>query len=61
MSDTWIAFAHSGSPQTAALPDWTAYDLPRRSTMMLDESSRLESDPDADLRRFWETYDYQII
>jgi para-nitrobenzyl esterase len=61
MSDTWVAFAHSGSPQTAALPDWTSYDLPRRSTMILDETSRLESDPDADLRRFWETYDYQII
>ena len=61
LSDLWINFARTGVPQAAGVPPWAPYDLPGRETMILNSQSRLESDPDSDLRRFWQSADYQII
>jgi para-nitrobenzyl esterase len=36
MQDAWIAFVRTGSPDTPALPDWPAYELPQRTTMRFD-------------------------
>ena len=36
------------------MPRWPAYALPARSTLIVDEQLRIESDPDADLRMLWE-------
>jgi para-nitrobenzyl esterase len=60
MADAWIAFARSGSPKTPAL-DWTAYTLARRETMILDETSRLEADPDRALRRHWDMQQFALM
>lgn len=54
MHDAWIAFIRTGSPVTAELPDWPAYDVSRRTTMLLNEHCQLDYDPQSTERRFWE-------
>ena len=53
MQDAWVAFARTGSPRTAALPDWEPYAAARRSTMLLDTSCRAVDAPYETERRFW--------
>ena len=58
MSDTWLAFARTGSPQTKALEAWPAYTLARRPTMLFDRSTRVVDDPRGDERRLFEQVPY---
>ncbi len=53
VSDAWTAFAHSGDPSTPRLA-WPAYDLERRTTMLLSERSRAAPDPNRRTRMFWD-------
>ena len=50
MSDAWIAFARTGNPNTAGLPEWPRYDATRRATMVFDTTSRVVDDPDRAIR-----------
>lgn len=51
MSDAWIAFARTGDPNTAALPDWPRYDTRRRATMVFDAGkTRIVDDPEGAVR-----------
>ena len=50
MSDAWIAFARTGNPNTAGLPEWPRYDAARRATMVFDTTSRVVDDPDRAIR-----------
>lgn len=45
MSAAWIAFARSGNPNAAGLPEWPAFDIKRRATMVFDVNSRAADDP----------------
>jgi para-nitrobenzyl esterase len=45
MSEAWLAFARTGDPNTAALPDWPAYHTARRATMVFNVESRVVEDP----------------
>jgi para-nitrobenzyl esterase len=45
ISDAWIAFAHSGSPNTPKLPEWPAYDSTHHATMVFDDESTIVADP----------------
>jgi para-nitrobenzyl esterase len=54
-SDTVLAFAASGDPNGGGLPEWPTYAPPDRACMILDATSRIESDPDAGQRAFWES------
>ena len=54
MSSAWIAFAKTGNPSTPDLPQWPAFTPDTRSTMIFNNISRVENDPHADLRQFWE-------
>lgn len=45
VSDTWIAFARTGNPNTSKLPRWTAFNASDRPTMVFNNESRLENDP----------------
>lgn len=54
MGDSLLAFARSGNPNHAALPQWRPYRLDRRSTMVFDRSARLVDDPRGDERRLFE-------
>lgn len=49
MSAAWVAFAATGQPAASGLPAWRRYDS-ARAIMALDNTSRLQNDPEADLR-----------
>ncbi|HVN01452.1 MAG TPA: carboxylesterase/lipase family protein [Caulobacteraceae bacterium] len=51
MSEAWLAFARTGNPATAALPDWPAYETGRRATMVFDLDSKLVEDPYPGVRK----------
>jgi para-nitrobenzyl esterase len=54
MSEAWLAFARTGDPNTAALPDWPAYDAKARATMVFNTESRIENDPLSEVRKILE-------
>jgi para-nitrobenzyl esterase len=59
MSESWIAFARSGDPNNALIPEWAPYNLERRTTMIFDDRSRAVDDPYSDERIAMERYPTQ--
>ncbi len=55
MSESWIAFARTGNPNVDVLPEWPAYDISNRHTMMFNNEPRIERDPHAEVRQLWST------
>ncbi len=53
MSEAWLAFARAGVPVHDGLPDWPAYDLEERRTMIFDATSGPRPDPPGALRSHW--------
>lgn len=53
MSETWLAFARTGNPNNATLPEWPEYDAARRATMILDLPPRVVDDPRGEERRLF--------
>lgn len=45
LSDTWIAFARTGDPNTSKLPHWPAFNLAERPTMVINNQSKVVNDP----------------
>jgi para-nitrobenzyl esterase len=45
VSDTWIAFARTGDPNTSKLPHWPAFNATERPTMVINNESKVVSDP----------------
>ena len=41
-----MAFARTGDPNVSVLPKWPAYDATARDTMLFNNASRVEKDPD---------------
>ena len=58
VSDTFIAFAHTGNPNHPGLPHWKPYNLKERSTMSLDLPPRLVRDPRGNERQLIEQVPY---
>jgi para-nitrobenzyl esterase len=50
MSGAWLAFAHTGNPNNAAIPHWPHYALNDRPTMVFDVQSQVVSDYRGDER-----------
>ncbi len=50
MSAAWTAFARSGNPNTPSLPQWPAYDVQQRATMIFGNDCRVVDDPRPDDR-----------
>ncbi|MFI9510449.1 carboxylesterase/lipase family protein [Nocardia sp. NPDC052566] len=48
--DNWLTFAHTGTP----LPSWPAYTEERRTTLIIDDPTRLVHDPDQAKRLAWQ-------
>lgn len=46
VADAWIAFARSGNPNHSGLPAWPPLSETDVTTMILDTTCRVESDPD---------------
>jgi para-nitrobenzyl esterase len=44
-STAWANFARNGVPAAPGLPDWPAYDLESRATMILSADPHIENDP----------------
>jgi para-nitrobenzyl esterase len=49
----WVSFIKTGRPAAAGLPNWPAFRLPERLTMILDDKSHVESDPNGRERQLW--------
>lgn len=47
------AFGKTGDPNCDTVPDWPAYDLNTRATMIFDTECRVENDPTHKLRLLW--------
>ena len=50
ISAAWMAFARTGNPNTAGLPEWPAYSAESRKTMIFNNESRVVTDPESELR-----------
>jgi para-nitrobenzyl esterase len=50
MSEAWLAFARTGDPNHAGLPEWPPYDAADRSTLIFDVKPEVVSDPKGDVR-----------
>jgi para-nitrobenzyl esterase len=44
----------TGDPNAAALPKWPAYDATTRATLIIDNETRIENDPNGEMRQLWE-------
>jgi para-nitrobenzyl esterase len=54
MSEAWIAFARTGKPNHAGLPDWPIYNAATRAVMVFDVKTAVVNDPRATERKVWE-------
>jgi para-nitrobenzyl esterase len=51
MSDAWVAFSRTGSPQSSRLPHWPQYRSADRFTMVFDSVSKVVADPNLPIRK----------
>jgi para-nitrobenzyl esterase len=52
MSAAWTNFARTGNPNAKGLvPDWPAFDMTQRATMVIDNEWKVVNDPNGDERR----------
>ncbi len=49
----WATFIRGEAPAAEGLPRWPIYEVPRRSTMLLDRESRVVDDPAGAQRALW--------
>jgi para-nitrobenzyl esterase len=51
VSSAWTAFARSGNPSHKGLPNWPAFDMKQRATMVLDNECEVVEDPNGEERQ----------
>lgn len=54
LQDAWIAFARSGNPNCAGLPEWPRYEEVQRAVMNFDAECEVLHDPDGAVRTLWD-------
>jgi para-nitrobenzyl esterase len=54
MSEAWIAFARTGKPNHAGIPNWPTYDATTRAVMVFDTKTAVVNDLRAAERKVWE-------
>jgi para-nitrobenzyl esterase len=54
LATAWVAFAKTGDPNNSLIPHWPAFEPQHRSTMVFDDDTRVEDDPRAELRAYWD-------
>jgi para-nitrobenzyl esterase len=55
LSALWTSFARTGTPAARGVPDWPRYDTKTRSVMLVDSTCKVVNDPDAEIRKMWES------
>lgn len=54
MASIWSTFAATGNPNNSRIPNWPAYTLAKRETLVVGaEDTKVESDPRRAFREFW--------
>jgi len=53
-ASAWVSLAKTGNPNNPKTPHWPAYDEAKRATMVFDNETRVENDPRAEMRKFWQ-------
>ncbi len=53
MHETWINFARTGVPSSAALPEWPEFSLEERPAAVFNDEIRVEGDRDPERRAAW--------
>jgi len=56
MSEAWIQFARSGNPNHKGLPNWPAYTIKDRATMVFDTTCKVVNDPGSEERKLWASF-----
>jgi para-nitrobenzyl esterase len=51
MSAAWTAFARTGNPNHKGLPNWPAFDMAKRATMVLNNECKVVNDPNGEERQ----------
>jgi len=60
MTDAWLAFARTGSPNTDALPSWQPVTKTTANAMVFDTTNRTDAGSDAvAIDLFWKSRNYQ--
>ena len=54
MMDTWIAFARTGNPNHDGIPQWPAYNIDNRATMVMDKEFKVVNSPFDKERAVWD-------
>jgi para-nitrobenzyl esterase len=54
MSQMWATFARTGKPGAKGQPEWPAYDMTRRATMLINAECKVANDPFGLERSLWE-------
>ena len=55
MSESWLAFARTGNPNNKLLPNWPAYDLKSRPSMVFDLEAKVVNDVRGKERRLFDS------
>ncbi|MFX1277124.1 MAG: carboxylesterase/lipase family protein [Promethearchaeota archaeon] len=53
MIDAWISFARTGNPNHKGIPEWSPYDLEKRTTMIFGKETSVVEDPFQKQREVW--------
>ena len=54
LGSVWLAFAKTGDPNNKTIPHWPAYNAKERPTMIFDNNTRVENDPNHEIRVMWD-------
>ncbi len=55
LGSAFIAFAKTGNPDSGAIPNWPTYNTRERPVMIFDTQTRVQNDPNRELRLMWDT------
>jgi para-nitrobenzyl esterase len=59
--DAWLAFARTGDPNHAGLPQWPPYRPESRSTIVFDATTTVVNDPRSEERVIWGTVPFDGV
>ncbi|MEO8300212.1 MAG: carboxylesterase/lipase family protein [Rhizomicrobium sp.] len=54
LGSAYLAFAKTGDPNNPKIPHWQPYNATERPLMLFDNNTRLDNDPNAELRLLWD-------